>query len=350
MTEDHTAVEGSRAPVIVVTGPTASGKSGLALAIAEAFDGTVINADSMQVYRELEILTARPDAEALARAPHRLYGVIPGAESCSAGRWRALALKEIDAALEKDRLPIVVGGTGLYLKALAEGLAALPSISAEVRERARARHALLGGAAFHAELALRDPATAARLHAADSQRLIRAWEVLEATGRSLTDWQAETEAAPASYRFASFVLLPPRPALYAACDRRFEAMLAAGALDEVRALLALDLDPALPVMKALGVAELADHLRGTLSLEAAVDKAQQATRRYAKRQVTWLRTQGSPGAPGAAREAEAGLAAVAASRQASTNPAPCVLQSQYSESFNPKIFNKIREFELTLPG
>ncbi len=311
-----------------MAGPTASGKSALALELAEAFDGAIINADAMQVYRELEVLTARPDAAASARAPHRLYGVLPGAEPCSAGRWRDLALAEIAEAVAAGRLPIVVGGTGLYLRALARGLAPLPPVPAAQRRAARERHRELGGAAFHAALAARDPATAARLEPGDSQRLIRAWEVLEATGRPISAWQAEESGAAALYRFHCIALRPPRDALYAACDRRFLTMVEAGALEEVRALLALGLDPELPVMKALGVAELAAHLDAALPLETAIARAQQATRRYAKRQMTWLRTQ---------------LPRDFSSNQVS----PIAIEAQFSESLRQEIFTIIREYVLT---
>src|SRR4051812_3908656 len=223
--------------VLAIGGPTASGKSALALDAAEAFGGTVINADSMQVYADLAVLTARPGPEALARVPHRLYGVLPATEACSAARWRDMALDAIAEAAGQGRLPVVVGGTGLYLRALMEGLAEIPSVPAPVRADARARHARLGGPAFHAGLAARDPAMAARLAPGDTQRLIRAWEVLEATGRSLADWQAAPSAGPPpGLRFATLVLDPPRDALYAACDGRFRAMVAAGALDEVARL------------------------------------------------------------------------------------------------------------------
>ncbi len=330
---------------MVVTGPTASGKSGLALALAEALDGVVINADSMQVYRELEILTARPGADALARAPHRLYGSFPGSEVCSAGRWRALALTEIEAAATAGKLPILAGGTGFYLRALEDGLAEIPEIPIEIRDRARALHAAEGGAAFRAALAARDPVMAGRLQAADGQRLIRAWEVLEATGRSLADWQAEAQAEPAPYRFLHLALIPPRDRLYAACDRRFEEMVDRGAVDEVRRLLALGLDPALPVMKAVGVAELGAYLAGEIDRAEAVARAQQATRRYAKRQLTWLRTQSPLGASGAVPRADP--EPVAAEAEPRTNPAWIVINQQYSESLDPKIFTIIRQFVLT---
>ena len=222
-------------PVFVVGGPTASGKSAFAMALAERFDGVVINADSMQVYRDLAILTARPSAGDEARVPHRLFGLLDAADICSVARWRDLALAEIDAAHADGRRAIVVGGSGLYLRALMSGIAPVPPIPQAVRDAARARHVELGAMAFHAALAGRDPVMAARLAPGDRQRTIRAWEVIEATGRSLADWQAETAAA-VPFVFDVVLLLPPRAALYAACDSRFAAMLDVGALDEVRAL------------------------------------------------------------------------------------------------------------------
>lgn len=271
--------------MLAIAGPTASGKSALALALAERLQGTIVNADALQIYRELRVLSARPGAAEEARAPHRLYGVLPGAEPCSAGRWRELALTEIAAARAAGRLPILAGGTGLYLKALEEGLAPTPTVPAAIRAAAAARDP----AALHAELRRRDPAMAARLQPGDRQRLQRAWSVLEATGRSLADWQAETGEPGPPLRW--IVLLPPREQLRAAVAERWHKMLAAGALEEVRALLALDLDPALPVMKAVGVRELAAVLRGEAGLEAASEAAVTATRQYLKRQTTWLRTQ-----------------------------------------------------------
>ncbi|MGE0095484.1 MAG: tRNA (adenosine(37)-N6)-dimethylallyltransferase MiaA [Alphaproteobacteria bacterium] len=277
--------------VVVIAGPTASGKSHLALDLAAARRGTVINADSMQVYRELRILTARPGTAEMERAPHRLYGILSAAEACSAARWRALTVAAIEEARGEGRLPILVGGTGLYLKALFEGLAEMPPIPSAVRDAARARYRKLGGEAFRAELARRDPDSAARLAAGDTQRLIRAWEVVEATGRPLPVWQKAGTAKKMGYTYRTILVMPPRDALYAACDARFDAMVAAGALDEVRALMALGLDPTLPAMKSLGVRELAQHLAGEWTLEQAAEKARQATRNYAKRQTTWFRHQ-----------------------------------------------------------
>ncbi len=308
-------------PVLIITGPTASGKSRLAVAVAAAFDGVVINADSMQVYRELPILTARPGADDLARAPHRLYGIISVTEGFSVAAWRQLAVAEIEAAAKAGRLPILCGGTGLYLKALIEGIAPIPAIPDAVRRATRARHDRLGGAAFHAGLAARDPATAARLAPGDRQRLCRAWDVLVATGRTLADWQAANAAPPANGFVPGTILLsPPRADLYAACDARFEAMLAAGALAEVAALDRHRPDRGRPAFKALGVADLGRHLAGEVDLETAVAAAQQATRHYVKRQMTWFRHQ---------------LAA------------DLVLDEQYSESLEPKIFSFIREYLLT---
>jgi len=281
-------------PVIVIGGPTASGKSGLALAIAERLDGVVINGDAIQVYRDLRLLTARPSAADENCAPHRIYGMLDATETCSAGRWQALALAEIDAATAAGKRAVVVGGTGLYLRALTEGIAPIPDIPADIRTAARARYAEIGGAEFYAELGARDPVMAARLEPADGQRLMRAWEVIEATGRSLAQWQDEPVEAP-ELDFTMIVLTPPREDIYAACDARLDAMVSGGVLDEVGALMqraeSEKLDPSLPVLKAVGYAELAAHLAGRSTLEAAVATAQQQTRRYAKRQMTWFRHQ-----------------------------------------------------------
>ena len=282
-------------PVIIIGGPTASGKSELAIALAEQLDGVVINADSMQVYRDLRILTARPGVTDEARVPHKLFGFLDAGDICSAARWRDFAVASIDDAHAAGRRAIVVGGTGLYLRALMSGLADVPPIPDTVRRKARARHAELGGAAFHVDLAERDATMAARLVPGDSQRTIRAWEVVVATGRSLADWQAAGESGNARFVFNVALLLPPRETLYASCDRRLGDMVAEGAVDEVRALYAgVDagrLVAELPLFKALGVPEMHKYLRGETSLDAAIAAAQQATRRFAKRQMTWFRHQ-----------------------------------------------------------
>ncbi len=278
--------------LVVIGGPTASGKSALALALAERLNGTVINADSMQVYRELPILTAQPDAAAQARVPHLLYGGLGIDELCSAGRWLAMAQAAIAETRAAGRIPIVVGGSGLYLRSLTGGLAEIPPIPEAVREATRARLADIGAAAFHGELAVRDPEMAARLRPSDSQRLARAAEVLAATGRSLAEWQRDAAPPPVAGEIRSILVAPPRDALYAACDGRFAAMLAAGALDEAQAVMARpEPDASLPALKALGLRELMAHLAGTLTREEAVAAAQMATRRYAKRQMTWFRGQ-----------------------------------------------------------
>ncbi|MGE0253185.1 MAG: tRNA (adenosine(37)-N6)-dimethylallyltransferase MiaA [Alphaproteobacteria bacterium] len=279
---------GETAPVIVVAGPTASGKSALALALARRLGGVVINADALQVYRDLRIVTARPTPEDEALAPHRLYGILDASEVCSAGRWRTLALAEIARARAAGLRPIVVGGTGLYVEALVRGLADIPPVPAAIRAGVRARLADLGPATLHAALAADDPETAATLRPSDPQRLARAWEVLEATGRPLAAWWAEAKAA-VTERFDIVALEPPREALYATCDTRFAAMVAAGALAEVRALVARSLPPDAPALKAVGVAELARHIAGRCDLPEAVAAARQATRRLAKRQLTWFR-------------------------------------------------------------
>lgn len=286
---------GAAISVLVIGGPTASGKSLLALALARRHRGVVINADSMQVYRELSILTARPGAAELAAAPHRLYGVLPASERCSAARWAAMARSEIAAASRSGSLPILVGGTGLYLRALMRGLAPVPEISDEIRSAAAAHLRMLGAPGLHAELARRDPEGAARLKPTDMQRILRHWEVLEATARPLGRWQRETPDHPDDLRFETIILMPPRKALYAACDARFLRMLERGAMQEARALIALGLAPDRPAMKAVGVPELGAFLAGILPWNEAVASSQQATRRYAKRQITWFRHQLSAG-------------------------------------------------------
>lgn len=278
--------------VVLIAGPTASGKSALALRLAEAHDGEIINADSMQVYDVLDVLTARPGAADLCRAPHRLYGhVFPGTRY-SVGGWLGEATAAIAAVEAAGRLPILVGGTGLYFKALTEGLVEIPEIPAEIRRRLRERAAAEGAPALHAELERRDPEMAARLVPSEPQRLVRALEVLEATGRSLADWQRDpTTPVVALDATDHVVLAPERAVLQARIEARFAQMMAAGALGEVRALVALGLDADLPAMKAIGVRPLAALLAGEIDEEEAVRRAIVETRRYAKRQMTWFNGQ-----------------------------------------------------------
>lgn len=274
---------------MIVAGPTASGKSALAVALAQRLDGVVINADSMQVYRELRVLTARPTPADEASAPHRLYGVRPAAEPANVAWWREQALAAMDEASGSGKLPILCGGTGLYFLSLTRGLSEVPSVPAWAREEARARLAVSGAAALHEQLARSDPATAARLRPTDGQRLARAFEVLLGTGRGLVAWRSSGGADPAPWRFSAILLRPPRQALRDAAAARFVAMLRDGALEEARALLDLRLDPALPAMRAHGVPELAAYLAGRIGLTEAQDTAVAHTRQYIKRQDTWFR-------------------------------------------------------------
>ena len=278
------------ARAILIAGPTASGKSGLALALAEQVGGVVINADSMQVYRELRILTARPTPQEEARAPHALYGVVGGAEPYSAGRYAVDAARVIAEARNSGRVPIVVGGTGLYFRALLRGLSPMPAIDPDVRVHWRARAAQMPAPELHAILARRDPAMAARLMPTDPQRIVRALEVLESTGRSLDDWQrVPGEPVLVEDEAVRLLVLPDRQAHGRTIEARFDAMMSAGALEEARALLALGFSEELPVMRALGVAPLAAHVAGKLGLEEAVALSKAETRQYAKRQLTWSR-------------------------------------------------------------
>lgn len=277
---------------VLIAGPTASGKSALALELALSVDGIVINADSMQVYRDLRTITARPTRDDEARVPHRLYGHVDAAENFSAGAWVADAAKALEEAQAEGRLPIFIGGTGLYFKALTAGLSVVPPIPAEIREGVRARLEQDGVEALHAELARRDPRAAGRLNLRDRARIARALEVVEATGRSLLDWHHEGQPPllPKD-SFRAVFLASERDELYARIDARFDVMLGAGALTEVEQLAARNLDPLLPAMKAHGVPALIRHLRGELSLEEAAKVGRADTRHYAKRQFTWFRHQ-----------------------------------------------------------
>lgn len=273
----------------LIAGPTASGKSALALAIAERHRGTVINADSAQVYADLRVLSARPSVEEEARAPHRLFGHIDAASDHNAARWAAEARAEIAAARDAGRLPILVGGTGLYLRTLIDGIAPVPEIDPRIRAEIRA----LPVTEAHAALAVADPAAAARLNPADTTRVARALEVVRSTGRPLSHWQAQRVGGIGdAVALIPTILLPPRDWLFDRCDRRLAAMFDQGAVDEVRALLRRgDVAPDAPVMRAIGVREIVAMLAGETSRDDALARARIATRQYAKRQYTWFRNQ-----------------------------------------------------------
>lgn len=275
-------------PAILIMGPTASGKSALALALAERIGGEIVNADSMQVYRDFRILTARPSVDEEARAPHHLYGHADGGALYSTGRWLTDALAALADIRVHGATPIVVGGTGLYFKALTEGLADISAADPELRAALRERAAKEGAPALHAELAARDPITAARLEPNDAPRILRALEVLETTGESITALQAATAPPLARQDWVGVALTPEREPLYAAINARFDTMLAQGALDEVRAFAVRNLDPTLPAMKAHGAPALTAYLRSELSLADAAEIGKRDTRRYAKRQFTWI--------------------------------------------------------------
>ncbi len=305
--------------VVVIAGPTAE-IFALALGLAETLIGTLINADSQQRYRDLPILTARPTPEEMARAPHRLFGEMGPLENGTAGEWALAAAAEIRVALSDQRLPIIVGGTGLYLRALMQGLAEIPDVPAEVRVAARKRLEDIGNAAFHAELAMRDPVIAARLAPGDGQRMLRAWEVAEATGTPLSEWQQSTTTPPIAAHFVKILLLPPRADLNDACDARFDAMMARGAVHEVETLLGSGVPRTAPVMRALGANDLAAYLAGEIDLTGATAAAKLVTRRYVKSQTTWFNHQFI---------------------------ADFTVSKKFSESFNDEIFPKIRRLLLT---
>jgi tRNA dimethylallyltransferase len=300
--------DGVKKRVVFIAGPTASGKSAAALDLAEKIGGEIVNADAIQVYRDLEILSARPGADELARAPHHLFGFLDASARCSAGMWAREAAAAIADVHERGKAAIVVGGTGLYFRALEEGLSPIPDASEEAREAARRRLAELGPEAFRAEVVARDPAMA-RIAANDAQRLLRAFEIYEATGLPLSHFQEAPRQPLIGAVTARVVIEPDRQALYAACDARFDQMLEKGGLDEARRLAGRGLDPGLPAMKALGAAELIAHLTGAMTLDEAADLARRNTRRFAKRQITWFRHQAAdwPRAAGPA----AALAALA---------------------------------------
>ena len=306
--------------MVVIAGPTASGKSALALGLAQELNGMLINADSQQRYRDLPILTARPTPDETARAPHRLFGDMGPLESGTAGEWALKAAAEIRSAASDQRLPIIVGGTGLYLRALMQGLAEIPDVHPDVRAVARKRLDEIGNVAFHAELATRDPVIAVRLAPGDAQRMLRAWEVVEATGTPLSEWQQSTTTPPVAARFIKILLMPARADLNDTCDARFDAMMAHGAVHEVETLLRSGVPRTAPVMRALGASELAAYLAGEMGLSAAVAAAKLITRRYVKSQTTWFNHQ---------------------------FVADLTIDKKFSESFKDEIFPKIRRLLLT---
>jgi tRNA dimethylallyltransferase len=285
---------GEGAQITLLAGPTASGKSRRALEMAARTGAVIINADSQQLYADLRVLSARPSAAEEALAEHRLYGIADAADAWSVGRWSRAVMAVLADLAAEGRPAVLTGGTGLYFTALTTGLADIPDVPIEVRDVAGAAFDADGEAAFRGRLAEIDPAAAARIEAGDRQRLTRAWAVAQHTGRALSDWTADTTPLLAPGSWTGLVIEPAREALYANCDLRVAQMVEAGALDEVRALVARGLDPALPAMKAVGVREFAAHLAGGTTLAAAIEATRQATRNYAKRQLTWFRNQ-TPG-------------------------------------------------------
>ena len=275
----------------LIAGPTASGKSALALRLAQAIGAEIIGADALQIYRDLPILTARPTPLETNLVPHHLVGTVDGAEGWSVGRWFEAAKTAIAEVIARGGPVVVVGGTGLYFRALTHGLADIPTVPPSIRAQAASELADLGEDDFRAQLVTVDSAAASRISEGDAQRLCRAWEVWLATGRSLSDWQNTNAGALPAGSWSAVTLMPERAALYDRCDQRLAGMLERRGLDEVAALAARNLNPALPIMKAVGYPQLAAHLRGELSLDQALEAAQRETRRYAKRQTTWMRGQ-----------------------------------------------------------
>ena len=309
--------------VFVLAGPTASGKSDLALCLAREINGTVINADSVQLYRDIPLLTARPSQADCNKAPHRLYGYLDGTETLSAGSWRNAALLEIEACLARGRVPIVTGGTGFYLRALVSGLSPIPDIAPQIRALATSELRQYGLAGLYQKLAAVDPVTAGQIDRNNPARLLRAWEVWRATGKPLACWQQRPpEPPPAHLRFIQILLQPERAALYASCNGRFAKMIQYGVLDQVQKLMAKALPEDSPIHNALGYRCLRAHLNGQKTRQNAIDHAARDTRRYAKRQSTWFRNQFKP---------------------------DLILNTQFSKSLWPRISNDIRQFVLTRP-
>ncbi len=308
-------------PVIVIGGPTASGKSAAALALAREVGGEIVNADSMQIYEDLPVITARPGRAETETVPHHLYGILGIGERCSAGQWRDRALEAIRDIHRRDAVPIVVGGTGLYIKALMTGLHDMPVVPADIRDGLNRRLAEEGAQALHAELALSDPVTAADLNPGDGQRIVRALEIFMHTGRGLRSWQAgNTDDVPADLRFFPLALLPPREHLYETANDRFDTMLENGAVDEVASLLSRSPAGDYPVLKAVGVPPIRAYLGAEIDGERMRELGKRDTRRYAKRQMTWFRHQFIP---------------------------QMIIETKYSEINMDQIFSEIRNFLLT---
>ncbi|WP_404414255.1 tRNA (adenosine(37)-N6)-dimethylallyltransferase MiaA [Brevundimonas vesicularis] len=279
--------------ITLIAGPTASGKSALALKMARETGAMIINADSQQLYADLRILTARPSAEDEAQADHQLYGVADAADAWSVGRWSRAVMALLDDLREHGRPAIVVGGTGLYFTSLTRGLADIPAVPSAVRDEVNDDYLTQGEMVFRSRLAQVDPDAASTIQQGDRQRLVRAMSVFVASGRSVTGWKADTQPLLPTGSWKGLVIEPNRQVLYKMCDLRVDLMMAQGAMDEVEVLLARGLNAALPAMKAVGVREMAAHLTGGLARDDAVAALKQATRNYAKRQLTWFRNQNS---------------------------------------------------------
>lgn len=288
MTDDK---ERDKPPVVLIAGPTASGKSALGLKLADALRGEIVNADSMQIYKDLPILTAIPDAEDQAQVSHHGYGVLDGAERCSVARWLDLTRDLVADIHARGKTPILVGGTGMYLRAAMEGISPIPEIEQQYRDKASVQYEEMGGALFRQALAEKDPILAARLNDGDRQRLIRGMEVVLATGTPLSAWQDVPLQGQLNADFTTVTIMPPRQELYDAINRRYPLMLANGGVEEAQQLMARGLDPSLPLMKAVGLPPVLAHLRGEIDQDTMIAEACQDSRRYAKRQMTWFNNQ-----------------------------------------------------------
>jgi len=307
-------------PIIVIGGPSTSGKSNLAAALSYEFNGVVINADSMQVYRGLEITSGAPTFKLRSSCPHFLYGVLDPKDSCSAGMWRDLAVEQINKAHRNDCIPVVVGGTGLYLRSLINGINKIPPVLRSVRKNIRDRIKNEGPEGLHSELAAYDPESASRIASSDKQRIARALEIYFSTGKKLSDWLTSIQTVEQKYIFFTITILPERQLLYRYCDQRFLTMVENGIIEEVASLIARRLSYCLPAMKALGVKQISAYLQGDIPLDEAISLSQLATRQYVKRQFTWFRNQ---------------------------IVTDMIIKEKYSEKIREEIFSDVRKFLLT---